>query len=93
MLNLGCQDASQSVCVEAMGAATIYIDNISGDEAVMKMKPVLSSILHVLNMCIQKGDEDIVIDGLEIFQQCANMDFPLINDHMNVSILASSIIL
>ena len=84
MLIIGCQDQSTVVAIEAMQAATLYIDAIATKEIVMQMKPVLQPILTVLSKCLERGDEDMVIEGLEIFQECGKMEFPLINDILEV---------
>lgn len=31
------------------------------------------------------GDEDIVIEALDVLQECVEMEQPLINDHIEVS--------
>lgn len=85
MLVMGCQDASSDVAVEAMRAATIYIEKISDNSAVMQMSPVLTPVLNVLGTCLQRGDDTLVLDGLELFEECCDMEHPLINDHIDVS--------
>jgi hypothetical protein len=85
MMVMGCQDGSPDVAVDAMRAATIYIEKLSENEAVMLMKPVLTPVLNVLSSCLQRGDDTLVLDGLELFEECCNMEYPLINDHIEVS--------
>jgi hypothetical protein len=84
LLVQGCQDVSSSVKVEAMRAATSYVQAISGKEVVMEMKPVLTPVLNVMSICLQTGEEALVMDGLEVFDECCKMEYPLINDHLEV---------
>ena len=85
MFAMGCQDPSPIVAEEALGATANYIEAISGDPVVMEMKPVLTPMLHILASCVQRGEmDDLVLKGLEVISECCNMEFPLINDHVEV---------
>ena len=83
----GCQDQSSHVAAAAMTATAKYISALTQDPIVMEMKPVLTPMITVLNACVQNGDADTVLEGLEVFEECSNMEFPLINDHVEVSMI------
>ena len=85
MIIAGCQDSSVLVQEEAIESAKIYIDRIANKEIVMEMKPVIGAILTTLGICLQRGDEDVVVEGLDIFETISDMEYPLINDHVEVS--------
>ena len=79
MICSGCADSTSAVAVAALGAAASYIQAISEDKSVMIMQATLSPMLEVMYNC---GDEDVVCQGLEVFQECTNMKKPLINEHV-----------
>lgn len=84
MLTAGCQDPSPAVSVAAMKATTCYIRSINDDPEVMRLQSVLTPMLSVMHQCLARGDEDIVAEGLEVIQECAEMQQPLLNDHLEV---------
>ena len=84
MLTAGCQDPSPAVSVSAMKATTCYIRSISNDPGVMQLQGVLTPMLSVMHQCLARGDEDIVAEGLEVIQECAEMEQPLLNDHLEM---------
>lgn len=84
MLLAGCADSSQDVASSAISAATTLISVLSDEEEVMKLQPLLTPILEVVNRSLQLGLEDIVIEAFDMFQECAAMSQPLINDHIAV---------
>lgn len=78
----GCQDPSISVSKAAMMSTSAYISCLPiNAEEVMQMQVVLTPILSVMTNCLQT-DEQVVSDGLEVFQECLLMKQPLINDHL-----------
>lgn len=82
MFIAGCQDTSLTVAKAAMNATSAYIQGMHGGEPeVMAMKDVLTPILTVMGNCLQ-SDEQVVADGLVVFQECLLMKQPLINDHL-----------
>lgn len=45
--------------------------------------------LHYLieiSMTVLIGDEDIVVEALDVLQECVEMEQPLINDHVEVTV-------
>lgn len=50
----------------------------------MTLQPVLSPVLAVMEKCLANGDEDVVSEGLDMFQECVAMDQPLVNNHTQV---------
>ena len=55
---------------------------------VLRESEELTIVLHLfssfmLNM-ISQGDEEIVVDALDVLQDCVEMEQPLVNDHIEV---------
>jgi hypothetical protein len=48
----------------------------------MSFKDVVSDLLSVMVKCLESGDEDVVAEGLDMIQECAAMEQPLVNDHI-----------
>jgi hypothetical protein len=48
----------------------------------MIFQGVISQLLHVMQKCLENGDEDVVAEGLDLIQECAAMEQPLVNDHI-----------
>jgi hypothetical protein len=48
----------------------------------MLFQGVISQLLHVMQKCLENGDEDVVAEGLDLIQECAAMEQPLVNDHV-----------
>lgn len=48
----------------------------------MLFQGVVSQLLHVMQKCLENGDEDVVAEGLDLIQECAAMEQPLVNDHV-----------
>lgn len=82
MFVMGCQDPSTEVASAAMEATVKYVSAIANDKIVMEMEPVLTPLFTVLAAHVEKGDTDIVAEGLDLIEQCCTMEFPLINDHV-----------
>lgn len=70
--------------MSAFQAASLLIAQFSHSEAVMTFRSVLTPVLNVLANALSRGEEEVVVDGLSLFQECASMEFPLINDHLEV---------
>jgi hypothetical protein len=51
----------------------------------MALQPVLSPVLAVMEKCLVNGDEEVVAEGLDMFQECVAMDQPLVNNHTQVT--------
>jgi hypothetical protein len=86
MFIAGCQDAKASVAVAAMNATSSYVSAIADEEQLMLLSGVIVPMLTVMNNTLAaKGDDDIVIKGLEVLQECIANDQPLVNDHIAVS--------
>lgn len=81
---MGCQDSSHSVQVAALKATGSYISALANEDEVMILKDVLSPMLQVMHVCLQKGDEEIVSEALDVIQECCMSDQALINDHIEV---------
>jgi hypothetical protein len=84
MLMKGCQDTSHSVSSEAMSATVFFIEAFADDPEVMKFQIVLDPMMKVMELCLSRGDESIVAEGLEVIMECVEMEQPLINDYVQV---------
>lgn len=88
MFIMGCQDASPAVAVDAMTAAANYFkflaNNATSEQGpeIMQMESVLMPMLVVMQGCLQRGDEQVVTEGLDVLQECCMMEQPLINNHI-----------
>lgn len=84
MFTVGCQDAVTGVVIEALSSTGTYIMQLGDSPEVMVMKNVISPMLAAMGKCMRDGDEDIVVEGLDVIQQCCELEQPLINDHIEV---------
>jgi hypothetical protein len=90
MFVMGCQDASPAVSAAAMSATASYIRAISSEPEVLQLQGVISPLLGVMHNCLVRGDEDLVVEALDMLGECVDMEQPLINDHVEVSLLPLS---
>lgn len=93
MFTVGCQDAVVSVAVEALSAAGNFIMQLGDAQEVMSMQGVISPMLNAMNKCLAGGEEDFVVEGLDVIQQCCELEQPLINEHIEVSICCVVIVI
>jgi len=93
MLVAGCQDSSNNVKKQAMLACSAFLSQCSEFDEVEKLKCILTPMLNVMNTCLQNGDEESACEGLEVVMECASMDKPLINDHLEVCCLVPTFFL
>lgn len=84
MFIMGCQDASQAVAVAALKATGAYTCALANEDEALILRDVIAPMLHVMNLCLQKGDEEIVVEALDVIQECCYSDQPLVNDHIEV---------
>src|SRR5690349_18698249 len=84
MFVMGCQDPVPDVATAAMSATSAFIMELANEPEVMILQVVITPMLHVMNTCLQRGDDDLVIEGLDVVQECCNLDQPLVNDHLEV---------
>ncbi len=92
MFTLGCQDGVTGVVIEALSATGTYIMQLGDSPEVMAMKNVISPMLSAMGKCLRDGDEDIVVEGLDVMQQCCELEEPLINDHIEVRHMMISVL-
>lgn len=84
MFATGCQDAVIAVASEALTATANFIIQLGDSAEVMAMKIVINPMLEVMDKCLKNGDEDLVVEGLDVIQECCGLEQPLINDHLEV---------
>lgn len=81
---MGCQDGNHQVANAALAATASYIMVLGNSEEIMIMKSVINPMLNVMANNLQSGDEDLVIEGLDVIQECCTLEQPLINDFLEV---------
>ena len=91
MFVAGCQDESPTVSVAAMTATAAYIKAIADSDEVMQLQGVLTSMLTVMQTCLQRGDDDMFIEAMDVLNECVDMEQPLVNDHVEVFIILKCI--
>lgn len=91
MLTGGCQDVSNVVKKDAMLACSTFLRVCADKDEVDKLKCVIAPMLAVMNTCLQNNDEESVCEGLEVIQECASLEKPLINEHLEVCKLFSAL--
>ena len=84
MYVMGCQDPSSHVSAAAMAATGAYIKALADEPEVMQLQCVLMPMLQVMQACLERGDEDLVIEAMDVLGDIVNMEQPLINDHVEV---------
>lgn len=50
----------------------------------MLLSSVIQPMVAVLGKCLQEGNENVVIEGLDVLQDCFGLEEPLINEHIEV---------
>eukprot|EP01039_Chlorochromonas_danica_P008516 gene8516-9389_t len=80
MFVAGCQDADNRVSSAAISALNAYIDTLGDCPEVMAFTPVIPHMLQVLENRLKSGDEDLVVEGLDVLQECVSLEQPLLND-------------
>lgn len=80
----GFQDSSATVSTAAMAAAASYVGCIADEPEVMQVGALINPMIAVMTRTLQgeNGDDDVVVKGLEVLQECIANDQPLINDHI-----------
>jgi hypothetical protein len=84
MFVAGCQDPANAVAKEALSATGFYIMQLGDCEEVMAMKGVVAPMLVAMSKCMNNGDDELVQEGLDVIQECCQLEQPLINDHIEV---------
>lgn len=82
MFVLGCQDSVHHVAASALSSISSYVVQLGNCEEINRLHPVINPMLSVMAKCLQNGDEDLVIEALEVIQECCSLDQPLINDYI-----------
>ena len=81
MFLAGLQDPSIKVKTTTVTAMGSYIREMGDSNEVMLLQQLLTPLLTVLNASLSV-DEDLVCEGLDVFQECCAIEQPLINDHI-----------
>ena len=79
MCMAGIADSNRDAAVAAMIAAKAHMSAICDCAEVTIMKPILPAILQLLMQTLE-SDEQVVADGLEVFQQAVEIEQPIVND-------------
>ena len=81
---LGCQDAVSDVAETALKAIASSITLLGKTPEIMSFAKVITPMLTVLSRCLNDGDDDLVVEGLGVIQECCTLEQPLINDYLEV---------
>lgn len=84
MFVMGCQDANHNVANAALAATASYIMQLGNSDEIMIMTAVITPMLNVMANNLKNGDEDLVIEGLDVIQECCTLEQPLVNDFLEV---------
>lgn len=85
MFMSGFQDHNTAVSTAAMGAAANYVSCIADEQEVMQIGVLINPMIAVMTRTLSQGedgDDDVVVKGLEVLQECMTNDQPLINEHI-----------
>ena len=80
----GCQDSNSNVSASAMTATAAYIEALGDSIEVMQLECVLTPMFTVMQACLERGDEQVVVNGLDVIQESVSMKQPLIDNHLKV---------
>ena len=86
LLTTGCADPEQQVKIGAMKACVAMITHTSDSVEVMALEPILPPLIAVMQHCLQAGEEELVSEAMDVVQECASMEQPLINNHIDALI-------
>lgn len=87
MFVMGCQDASTNVAEAALSATSSLIKELGREQEVMALQCVINPMLAVMGACLRNGNDDTVIEGLDVIQEACLLEQPLVNDHLEVNTL------
>jgi len=82
MFVMGCQDAVPAVAKAALAATSSFIVELGNEQEVMVMEKVLGPMVTVMRNCLQSGEEETVVEALDVIQECCFLDQPLVNNHI-----------
>lgn len=85
MFNSGFQDSSAAVSTAAMGAAATFVGSIADEPEIMQIGVLIAPMVAVMTRTLALGDacdDDLVVKGLDLLQECITNDQPLINEHV-----------
>jgi len=82
MFVVGCQDPSSSVAEAALSATSSLIKELGNVPEIMALQVVINPMLAVMGGCLANGNEDIVVEGLDVIQETCFLEHPLLNDHL-----------
>jgi hypothetical protein len=86
MFYAGFQDPDFEVALQALTACSSYIIAISTGDEVALMAPVIEPLLTLVNRALTSNENDVVVSGLEVIQECTCLDKPIINNYVEVNI-------
>ena len=82
----GIQDPSFDVVKESLDATLSFISAIGECDEVMAFQGLLSPMIQVMTLQLQSPtcNEALVLSGLEVLQECAFLEKPLVNEFLEV---------
>lgn len=84
MFTHGCQDTVISVATAALTACSSYIVALGSAQEVMILQVVIPPMLQVMVKCLHNGEEEVVVEALDVIQECCELEQPLVNEHIEV---------
>jgi len=76
----GLQDSSVKVKSTTITAISSFISAMDDSDEIMLLQQILTPLLTLLRNSL--ADEDLISEGLDVFQECCGTERPLINDHI-----------
>jgi len=82
----GFQDPSTNVSSAALAATAALISALAEEPEVMQFSRVITPMFQIMQNCVVKNEnEKVVVDGLEVIQECLGMEKSLVKEHIPVS--------
>jgi len=84
MFVMGCQDAVSAVQIAALTATAQFITRLGNEDEIMILQKVINPMFVVMENCIQNGKDETVNVGLSVVEELAQLEKPIINDHLEM---------
>jgi hypothetical protein len=84
----GFQDADPEVVMAAMDSAAAYVSAVADDKELMQLSPMIPPMLTIMGTCVGTDHDEVIVKGLDVLQECAANDQPLINEFIAVGFIS-----
>lgn len=82
----GFGDTDPDVVVAAMDSAAAFVSAVADDSELMQLAPMIPPMLTIMGTCVGTDHDEVIVKGLDVLQECAANDQPLINEFIPVRI-------